>query len=255
MEPFFLISIILQALAIYHVVRTGRSFIWIFVILFLSVLGVLIYAAVEILPNLNENMTARRAMRRMRETVDPGRELREAQLEHERNPSVDTASRLADALAHAGQPEEAIRVCEEARSGMFEDDPKLLLALTNAQFTAGHYTDAIATFDHVREKNPGFRSPDGHLIYARALEQSGQTDRALAEYETVAGYYPGAEARVRQALLHKKLGQQDKAQALLEAVLRDAKHSPKHYRKTQREWLDLAQRESSGGAAAEGGGR
>ena len=121
--------------------------------------------------------------------------------------------------------------------------PKLLLSLANAQFGAGRYTGTVATLDYLREKNPGFRSPDGHLIYARALEESGDTDRALKEYETLVGYYPGAEARTRQALLYKKLGRTAEASRLFAELLKDARLAPRHFRRSQREWIDLAERE------------
>ena len=127
-------------------------------------------------------------------------------MNYERSQNVETASRLAGELTKAGRHDEAIRVCSEARTGLFEDDPKILLALSSAQFAAGAHGDAIATLDYLRDKNPGFRSADGHLVYARALDESGATDRALEEYTSLVNYYPGAEARVRQAMLYKKLG-------------------------------------------------
>jgi hypothetical protein len=97
----------------------------------------------------------------------------------------------------------------------------------------------------LREKNPGFRSADGHLVYARALEENGATERALEEYAALANYYPGAEARVRQAMLHKKLGQTARAAELFAAVLNDARLAPQHFRRSQHEWIELAQRESA----------
>lgn len=249
--PVVLISIVIQGLAIVHVLRTGRDMRWIFLILFLPGIGALIYFAIEVLPSLNQSMTTRRAVRRVQHAADPGRGVREATLRYEHNPSVETATRLADELVAAGRSEEAIRVCEEVRGGLFADDPKLLLALAKARFAAERYPDAIAALDDLRENNPGFRSPDGHLVYARALEENGQTDRALEEYEALAQYYPGAEARVRQALLHKKLGMTEKADALLADVLKDARAAPKHFRKTQREWIELAQREKAQPPVAE----
>jgi hypothetical protein len=244
--PIVIITAVIQGLTILHVLRTGRDMRWIFLILFLPIVGTLIYVFIEVLPSLNQNLTARRALHRVRATVDPARGVREGTLEYERNRSVDSASRLADELTKAGRFDEAIRICNEARSGLFEDDPKILLSLARAQFGAARHPDAIATLDLLREKNPGFRSPDGHLLYARSLEQSGDTQRALEEYESVARYYPGAEARVRQALLHKKLGKVDTAKELFTSILTDARLAPKHFRKSQREWIELAQRESPG---------
>ena len=121
---------------------------------------------------------------------------------------------------------------------------KILLALANAQSAAGRHKDTIATLDYLREKNPGFRSADGHLMYARALEESGATARAIEEYAALANYYPGAEARVRQAMLHKKLGEKARADALFAALLKDARLAPKHFRRAEREWIELAERES-----------
>jgi hypothetical protein len=198
-----------------------------------------------VLPSLNQNPSARKALSRARQAIDPNRGVREGSLNYERSQNIDTASKLADELTKAGRHEEAIRVCTEARTGLFEDDPKILLALANAQFAASRYADAIATLDYLREKNPGFRSADGHLVYTRALEESGETARALEEYTALVNYYPGAQARVRQAMLYKKLGDKARASELFAALLKDARLAPKHFRRSEREWIELAERENA----------
>lgn len=242
--PVVILSAVIQGLAILHVLRTGRDMRWIFLILFIPGLGALIYFLAEVLPSLNQSLTARRTLKRVQNVVDPSRGVRAALLEYERNPSIETASRYADELTKAGCHDEAIRICSDARTGLFEDDPKILLALANAQFAAARYRETIETLDRLRERNPGFRSPDGHLIYARSLELSGDTGRALEEYAALARYYPGAEARVRHALLMKQLGRADEAASMFAAILKDARLAPKHFQRSQREWIDLARRES-----------
>jgi hypothetical protein len=239
------ITVVLQALAIFHVFRSGADRRWIFLILFLPGIGVVVYLLIEVLPSLGQNLTARRAVRRVRNAVDPERGVRAATLEYDRSRSVDAASRLADELVRANRADEAIRICEEARKGLFEDDPKILISLANAQFAGGRYGETVTTLDRLRAAHPGLRSPDAHLTYARAIEESGATDRALEEYASLAGYYPGVEARARQALCYKKLGQTAHASELFAAILRDARLAPKHFQRAQREWLDLAKREQN----------
>jgi hypothetical protein len=241
--PLYILSILLPLIAIVHLLLTGRDMRWLFLIIFLPLVGALAYFIIEVLPSFTQSRGARRALSRARGAIDPNRGLRAGTLDYERSQNIETASRLADELTKAGRYDEAIRICEEARTGLFEDDPKLLLALASAQFAAARYTDAVATLDQLREKNPGLRSADGHLIYARALEEGGDTKRALEEYASLAGYYPGAEARVRQALLYKKLGERDKAAELFQAILEDARLAPKHFRRSQREWIEVAERE------------
>lgn len=243
--PLYIVIVAVQVIAVVHLLRTGRPMWWIMLIVFLPVVGCLAYFFVEVLPSLQQSPSARRALRAARERVDPGRGLREGALEYERSQNIATATRLAEELTKAGKHDDAIRMCNEARTGLFEDDPKLLLALANAQFAAALHSDVIATLDYLRDKNPTFRSPDGHLLYARALEESGETSRALKEYDALARYFPGAEARVRQALLYKKLGQLNEAQQLLASILKDARLAPRHFRKSQREWIELAEKEQS----------
>lgn len=243
--PIAILTIALQVIAVVHLFRTGRSMIWLFVIIFLPVVGCLAYFIIEVLPSYGQNPAARKALSRARRAIDPNRGVREGSLNYERSQNVDTASKLADELTKAGRHEEAIRVCMETRTGLFEDDPKILLSLAKAQFAAGQHTGVIETLDYLREKNPGFRSADGHLVYARALEESGATGRALDEYAALANYYPGAEARVRQAVLYKKLGDKARAGELFAAILNDARLAPKHFRRSEAEWIELAKRESA----------
>ena len=241
--PLVILTVAIQVITVVHLFRTGRDMRWLFLIIFLPMVGCLAYLIIEVLPSFRQSPTARRALRRAQNAVDPNRGVREGSLDYERSQNVETAIRLAGELTKAGRYDDAIRVCNEARTGLFEDDPKILLALGLAQFAANDHAAAIATLDYLREKNPGFRSPDGHLVYARAFEESGATKRALEEYAALAQYYPGAEARVRQAMLYKKTGQTARAGELFAASLEDARLAPKHFRNSQREWIELAERE------------
>lgn len=242
---FLLLTVALQVIAVVHLFRTGRNMTWLFLIILVPMVGCIAYFIIEVLPSLNQSPAARKALRRAQQAIDPTRALREGSLNYERSQNIESAARLAGELTKAGRHSEAIRICTEARTGLFEDDPKILLALANAQFAADDHNGAIATLDYLRDKNPGFRSADGHLVYARALEASGATDRAIEEYSALANYYPGAEARVRQAILYKKLGDTARANELFAAVLKDARLAPKHFQRSEREWIELAKRESA----------
>jgi hypothetical protein len=46
-------------------------------------------------------------------------------------------------------------------------------------------------------------------------------------------------------MLYKKLGDRARAHELFAAVLNDARLAPKHFRRSQREWIELAERESA----------
>lgn len=246
MVPLYVVSGVITLGMIAHCIKTGRSRVWVYVLVVLMSMpfvGSALYAAVEILPDLLRTRTSRRAMRGIRTTLDPEGDLRRA--EHAMKVSGNVASRqqYADELVRLGRAKEAVSIYQNCLTGVFADDPKLLLGYAHAQFAADDPAGARATLDDLIRKNPDFKSPDGHLLYARALEAEGNAEKSLSEYETLAGYYPGAEAAVRYAALLKRSGKRPQAVQVLQALLERAKYAPDHYRRAQREWLDEAQKE------------
>jgi hypothetical protein len=242
----YIISGLLSLGMIVHCIKTGGNTIWVYVLVVLMSMpfvGAAVYAGVEILPGLLRSRTSQRTMRGIRSTLDPEGNLRKYETEMKISGNVASKQRYADELVRLGRAAEAVTIYQNSLTGVFAEDPKLLLGFANAQFAAGDATAARNTLDDLIKKNPDFKSPDGHLLYARALEAEGNVEQALKEYATLAEYYPGAEAGVRYAKLLNRSGQRPLAQQTLQALLDRAKYAPAHYRRAQRDWLDEATRE------------
>jgi hypothetical protein len=238
-----LLSIAIQAGLIAHVIKTGRSWLWVLAIFFLPLAGPIAYVAVEILPDLVGGKTARRAGSSMRRIIDPDRNLRRASAEVQISGNVDARRRLADELLERRQFDAAIEAYEGGLRGIFEHDPTLLAGLARAQFSKNDFTGARATLERLEQHNPEFRSAETQLLRARTLEALESLDEAERAYQVAAPNYPGAEARVRHALLLKRLGKREEARTILKDLLDGAKLGPAHYRRAQAEWLDRARRE------------
>jgi hypothetical protein len=210
---------------------------------FLPFVGPAIYVAAELAPEWLGSRTSRRALRGIRSTLDPEGNLRRFETEMKITGNVASRQRYADELVKLGRAKEALPIYQTCLTGVFADDPKLLLGYAHALFEAGEAAQARQTLDDLIARNPDFKSAEGHLLYARALEQEGNVDKALAEYATLSEYFAGAEAGVRYARLLIRSDQRPLAQQTLKALLERAKFAPAHYRKAQREWLDEAHRE------------
>lgn len=234
---------IVQGVLIVHVIRTGRNFLWIWVLLLLPFgIGALVYLAVEVLPELFRSRTARRTARGLRRAMDPGANLRRYEDEARVTGNVASRQRYAEELARHRRYDEAIAQYTQALSGLYEHDPNLMLGLAQAQFAKGDARAARTTLDELIRHNPDFRSPDGHLLYARSLAAEGDVGKALEEYRALAPSYPGAEAAVRYAQLLEAQGQHAEAQRVARELLERARIAPRHYRRAQREWLEAAQK-------------
>ncbi len=236
---------LLQLALIIHVFRTGRSRYWIMILLFMPLIGGVAYVVIEILPEFSNSITGQRAVRSVKQTLNPGADLRQHEAAWNQSPNVDNGRRYAEALLDTGKIAEAEEIIDEGLKGLFETEPTLLLLKARLQFESGRITEAVQTLETLQEHNPDFRSAEGHLLYARALEAEGRTDEAIREYSAVAGYFPGVEARYRLAVCFKTAGKESAARAEFESILNDAKLAPPHFRKSQKAWLDAARGEAA----------
>jgi hypothetical protein len=239
---YLILPIVLQVLLIIHVIRTGRNQLWIWVLLFLPLAGGIAYLAVEILPELFRSRAAQRTARGLRQAMDPARALRRYESEARVAGDVASRQRYAEELLRHQRYDEAIGQYRQALTGLYEHDPNLMRGLAQALFAKGDAAGARTTLDELIQRNPDFRSPSGHLLYARALEGEGNISKALEEYAVLAPSYPGAEAAVRYAQLLETQGRRAEAQNVVRELIERARIAPSHYRRAQRQWLDAAAR-------------
>lgn len=223
-----------------HVIKTGRPTYWLWIILFFSLPGCLIYFFVEMLPDLRGNSTAKRLGLDLVNVVDPGRNLRKLQEQLDIANTVTNRQALARYYLRAGQYEEAVQLYERCLEGVFSDDPTLMFELSYALFLQGKHEEAKEYLERLGELDLGIRTPDRNLLYARTLEQMGDVDAALIAYQATLPESRGEEARSRYATLLEKAGRTEEAVAVYQDTLRRAKRSPSYYRRTEKEWITTA---------------
>mgnify|MGYP003345871761 FL=1 len=243
--PFAIAILVLQVLFVIHAVRTGRANYWMMVIMFLPVAGMIAYFIVEILPELTGSAPARRATTGVVDFVDPERGYRAALREVEIADTPANRIRLAEECLRSQRFEEAQSLYQSALVGMHATDPDLMLGLARARFDLKRYDATEEILDELRAANPDYRSADGHLLYAQALELQGKQQAAIEEYAALVDYYPGQEAKCRYAALLGEMGRVSESKRLFGEVLRAFELMPRHARRAQAEWRDFARRHVS----------
>jgi hypothetical protein len=238
----YLLPIALMLAAVVHIIKTGRNFLWVYVVIFIPLFGALVYVAVEIVPAMFKSRTAQKFGANAKAIADPNKSFREARRAAEITGSVDSKRALAEEYVRRGDYGAAIEIYRDTLVGQFADDPALLMGLARAQFASGDGAGAQSSLDRLQAADPNFVSADGHLLYARALEMQGKDEEALAEYARLVPYYSGEEARARYGLLLQKNGRNDQAQAVYEEILKRLDSAPKRIQAMQKEWSDIARK-------------
>lgn len=250
MPILVLVSFALQIACAVHVVRSGRPMYWIWLLLIGSYLAVIVYVVVAVIPDLRNDPRGRAAARNVLNTFDPERRRREIRTRLDVADTVDNRKALAEESLRLGDYANAADLYRSSLKGLYATDPMLMLGLAQAEAGTGDHAAARATLDALIKANPQFRSADGHLLYARCLEELGEHDKAIGEYEVLARSYPGEEARVRYGSLLMKCGRRGDARGVFEDVLKRARAAPGYYRRKEQEWIAAAKRELSGMGSA-----
>jgi hypothetical protein len=229
---------IIQIITAIHAIKTGRSWYWLWIILFFPLAGSAIYFFVEIMPEYSSGGVGTSLL----DAVQPNRELKRLQDNLELADTIENRKALAEYYLRVNQPDRAIELYKGSLRGVFQKDPEVRLDLSSALVAAQRYDEAKATLEELRNSHPAVDPAKRELLYARTLAQLGQESDAISVYERVIDNYGGGEeARCRLAQLVEKAGDKERAKAAYEDILKRSKRFAPHYRRAQREWINLAQ--------------
>lgn len=233
-----------------HAVRSGQDRYWLFVLFAFPLLGSIVYAVAVWMPEQRYSRHAQALARGVDRVLDPGRAVREAERALEETPSAAHQLRLADALLDAGQPARAVVHYDLARRGVYAADPDIGVRFARALLECGQAQKARETLEDLIRRHPDYRSPEGHLIYARAVAATGDRAKAREEFNAVVPGFAGLEARAHYARLLADWGELADARALCADSLRLADRMPGHARQLNAEWIRALRQVATGLEAA-----
>jgi len=232
----------LDVLCIVHAARARQPYYWFMIIISFPLFGSAVYFIMEILPDLQHSRAARQAAQDIGAVIDPDRQIREGTARLAQSDTAENRKTLAEALIAKGRFAEARQLYESALTGVHADDPALTMGLARARFGLKDYAGVCKALDDLRAAHPEFQSAEGHMLYARSKEGAGLIAEAFVEYEALAEYFAGEEARCRYALLLQKDGRPDEAREIFRQVIQSVEAGGKAYFRAQRDWYETARR-------------
>lgn len=238
--PLFIISIVIQVICVMHAIKSGRGQSWIWLIIIAPGIGSLVYFLMNILPDLGSSRTAYQAKEIVKDTLDPHRELKAAQIALEETPSVNNRRRLGYAMMVFNLYDEAEEQLQACLTGGFQNEPNVLIALAEIALETGNPENCMGYLDRVQEHNNDFQSQRGHMLYARALDQCGRTEEAISSYGSLLGYATGDEVRYCLAELLNRAGHREQAMEMVQEIETRFERGPKYYKKLNKEWRNKA---------------
>jgi hypothetical protein len=236
-----LVLLTIDITLVVHAAKTGRFSPWAYIILMIPVAGAIAYVVVELVPEWLGSYKGQQARQRVGRALNPEKVYRALKDQVEIADTIANRQALAEECLELGRFEEAEVQYDAILAQPLGEDPSFALGRARAQFGQGRFRDAKATLDDLRQRWPDYQSADGHLLYARALEEDGRLDEAIDEYQAVSGYFVGIEPRVRYGLALRKAGREAEARAALADVVLRMSKAPRFARKVQAQWIAMAE--------------
>ena len=236
---------IIQFCFAYHVLKSGRPYWWIFIIMGFPVMGCVIYYFVEVFPGSREQRRANKAARALARALEPDADLKKRAEELEICGSVDNKLALARELTSHQMFPEALRLYESCLAGTYANDGAILLGATKAAVEAGDWSKAQGLLARLKSASGKARAHEIRLLEARVHEGRGENDAAVAAYREVLPVFVGLEARYRYGRLLLRLGKHDAAMEMFNDVLR---HAGRYASSIEEEehWADAARQAIAG---------
>jgi len=217
------VVLLIQFCFAYHVLRTGRPYWWMFIIMAFPVMGCVIYYFVEVFPGSREHRKARKAARALSRALQPDAALKQRAEELEICGSLDNRMALAAECMSHRMFAEAARLYESCLAGAYASDGAILFGLARAAVEGGDWAKGAQAIARLKAVAPKQRPLEVRLLEARLHEGRGEYDAALALYREILPAFVGLEARYRYGRLLLRLGRHDAAMQIFEEVVKHAR--------------------------------
>ncbi|WP_343305125.1 tetratricopeptide repeat protein [Chitinophaga niabensis] len=237
-NSYYLILIV-QGICIFHAFKTGRRD-YVYIILFVPVIGCAIYIIREILPEINRGDFWNNLQR----IFFPGARIRDLERRLRISDTITNKMNLAEEYMLSKQYDKAITLTQSCIAQR-PNDQGILLTLAKIQFHNGQFAESAANFHKVLSIKNRINNSVDELLYAQALEKSGEKERAEEEYNRIIRLHHSLEARYRLGLLLKEQQRQQEAKVHFQAAVDEIELHPRYVRRLHAQWARLSKRELS----------
>ena len=233
--PYWIV-IGLQIICIIHVLRSHQDFWWIWLIVFLPLIGCIAY----LLINRHTMLPSARMPFNIPIPMIEALNERRIERDFKASDTLDNRIQFANVLINRGAYVEAITLLEPSLSGPLSSHIGLLFTCARAHFANRNFSAATAMLERAEAVPNNDRIKQRNLLLAMCYENAGDQERAEAKYKTAQGGYVGEEAKARYALFLKATGRIAEAKELFRRILDEINSAPWAYRREQRAWREMA---------------
>lgn len=237
---YYYVVIILQAICVFHSIRSGNQSKWIWIIVFLPFIGSIVYIFTEVVKRRHVSAIQNTVVN----MVNPGGRISDLEKQFKYSNTFVNRSALADAYLQNGMNEKAIELYEPGLTGIFQNNEHVIMQLIIAYYNVGRYEDVIRIAPKV-SGSMNFSKTRNNLLYAFALEKTGRTNLVEKEYKAMNHRFSNYEARYNYGCYLLRQNRKEDAGLIFYDVVEEGQQMSRKEKGENSVWIDKSKEEWS----------
>lgn len=214
---YYYLILALQAYCGYHAYKNKNDYYWYFAIIFLPLVGCLIYLFVNVIrkgdiDKVQEGFVS---------VINPSKKILDLEKKFKFAETFENQVALADAYLEAEHFEKAIENYEASLKDVFQTDFYATSKLEEAYYFSSRFNEAIACAEKIKDM-PKFKKSRAAFLYALALEKTGKEREAEEYLQTFDAPYSRYQERLELAKFYIRNAKKDNARQLLKEIVMES---------------------------------
>jgi len=232
---YYYLIIALQAFCVYHCYTNRSNYYWIFAIIFLPILGSVLY--------LFMNVFRKRDIEKVQEqlvvAINPTKRIKDLEKRFGFSATFENQVTLADAYLEEKMYALAITNYNDALKDVFANDFYVLSKLQEAHYHLKDFNSALKIAERILEDQK-FKKSKSAFLYAITLEKVGKLEEAekwLTSFNAPYNYY---KERLELARFYKRIGKSDLSKNVYGDLLSESQNMSKQSYRANRSSIKQA---------------
>tara|TARA_R110002073_G_scaffold89852_8_gene212587 strand:- start:18044 stop:18766 length:723 start_codon:yes stop_codon:yes gene_type:complete len=224
----------LQVYCIYHLFKNKNSFYWFYLILFIPLLGSLVYIFTQVINGRDVSVIKDEVAN----LINPTKKILELEKKLEFSSTFQNQVNLADAYLEIKDYSNAIQHYEKALDSNFKNDIYTINQLIKAYFSTDNF-DKVIEYSEKIKSNLEFKK--SQFFYGIALEHKERFEEAEIELQKIDLNYSNYKERLFLSEFLIRRNKNTEAKELLEQMVSEALNMTPTNKRTYRPTIERAQ--------------
>lgn len=226
---WYYLVIALQVFCIYHLYKNRRPYYWIFVIVFLSGIGCIIYLITQVY----NKRDAEKITDEITHIINPTKKIKDLEKQLQFSETYQNRVNLADAHLQNKDYNNAILHYLEAIEGNLQNDFYVIKQLIEAYFYTEDFENVVRYAEKIKDHSE-FKKSRFQFLYGLALEKLGDFEAAETNLRAIDIRYSFYDERLILAKFLISRNKQTEAKDILQELHTESQHMTKPNKKLYR---------------------